>query len=128
MARNAPARTPRSKARRTLSWTRRLLSQQRVALRAMPATGKQSEPRDLIDLRADIRMTFSARRTLFGVDTRDFEKFFTSGLLRGFFGLGRSDQITAARDLYLSSSIGKQPVTTDSYKTFGEDVEQDAAG
>jgi hypothetical protein len=81
----------------------------------------QSEPRDWIDLRDDPRVTFSACRTLFDVEPGELEKFFTSGLRRRFFRLGRGEQVTAARDLFLSSSIGKQPEMSDSHKTLGED-------
>ena len=129
MARNAPARTPRFKGTAD-PFVDAVAPPRSNASRCVrcPRRGSKANRGTWIDLRADIRMTFSARRTLFGVDTRDFEKFLTSGLRRGFWGLGRSDQITAARDLCLSSAIGKQPEMTDSHKTLAEDVEQDAAG
>ena len=84
------------------------------------------EPTVWIDLFDEAHAAFAAGRTLPDVDTYELEKFFASGLRRGFFRLGRREQLTAARDLLPSSSIGEQAVVADPHEALREDVEQEA--
>lgn len=84
------------------------------------------EPRDSIDLGDDRHASFAARGTLFDVETDQLKKFFTTGLWRGLFRLGRFEQATASRDLLLSISISKEPVVPDPHEALGQDVEQEA--
>ena len=76
-----------------------------------------------IDLLDEAHAAFAACRTLLDVDTYELEKFFTSGLRRGFVRLGRRKQVTTARDLLPSISIGKQSVMADPHEALQEDVE-----
>ena len=77
------------------------------------------EPRDSIDLGDDRHASFAACWTSLDVDTDQLKKFFSTGLRRGFFRLGRREQVTTARDLLLSRSIGKQSVVPDPHKALG---------
>ena len=85
------------------------------------------EPRDSIDLGDDRHASFAARGTLLDVDPDQLEEFFTTGLRRGLFRLGRFEQASAARDLLLSISIGKESVVPDPHEALGQNVEQEAA-
>lgn len=85
------------------------------------------EARPPIDLGDDRHASFAARGTSLDVDPDQLEEFLTTGLLRGFFQRARFEQATAARDLFLSISIGKQSVVPDPHEALGQDVEQEAA-
>ena len=49
------------------------------------------EPRQPIDLGDDRHASFATCGTSFDVDTDQLKKFFTAGLRRGFFRLGRRE-------------------------------------
>ena len=75
-----------------------------------------------IDLLDEAHAAFAACRTLLDVDTYELEKFFTSGLRRGFFRLRRSEQATIERDLLFPISIGEQAVVADPYEALRQHV------
>ena len=84
------------------------------------------EPTVWIDMLYDAHAAFAAGRALPDVEPREFEKFFTPGLRRGFFRLGRREQLTAACDLLPSVSIGEQAVVADPHEALRQHVEQEA--